>query len=231
MSSTNKTANYQLSQFVGTDIPSILNDYNGDMRKIDSAIHDNSVAEGDNASAIAELQSTVSNHSSEISGLVGITNNTSSKVINIEALIPSNASVENKLATAEDSGKVKEILHIPANTYNSESAFYTALENALGGLLDLEHLSYIMVLDQDSGNEIHLYSNRYASRWSGISSRAHVTQDYFLETYGVFYANATAMPNGYIEIMKKQTTISNGNVNVTFENKKACETDIHIYKI
>ena len=38
MSSTNKTANYNLSQFIGTDKPTWLNDYNGDMSKIDSAI-------------------------------------------------------------------------------------------------------------------------------------------------------------------------------------------------
>lgn len=38
MSSTNKTANYNLSQFVGTDIPNPLTDYNGDMEKIDVAI-------------------------------------------------------------------------------------------------------------------------------------------------------------------------------------------------
>ena len=38
MASTNKTANYDLSQYVGTDIPSYLTDYNGDMSKIDTAI-------------------------------------------------------------------------------------------------------------------------------------------------------------------------------------------------
>ena len=39
MSSTNKTTNYELSQFIGTDKPAWLSDYNGDMNKIDTAIH------------------------------------------------------------------------------------------------------------------------------------------------------------------------------------------------
>lgn len=39
MSSTNKTSNYELSQFVGTDKPAWLGDYNTDMSKIDTAIH------------------------------------------------------------------------------------------------------------------------------------------------------------------------------------------------
>lgn len=38
MSSTNKTTNYQLSQFVGSDMPAWLGDYNTDMSKIDTAI-------------------------------------------------------------------------------------------------------------------------------------------------------------------------------------------------
>ena len=38
MSSTNKTANYELSQFLGTDKPAWLTDYNSDMAKIDAGI-------------------------------------------------------------------------------------------------------------------------------------------------------------------------------------------------
>ena len=39
MASTNKTTNYNLSQFVGTDKPAWLSDYNQDMTKIDTGIH------------------------------------------------------------------------------------------------------------------------------------------------------------------------------------------------
>ena len=49
MAHTNETVNYGLSQFVGTDIPNPLVDYNGDMEKIDTAIKnvaDSAVSEG-----------------------------------------------------------------------------------------------------------------------------------------------------------------------------------------
>ena len=36
MSSTNKTTNYELSQYIGSDKPTYLTDYNGDMYKIDA---------------------------------------------------------------------------------------------------------------------------------------------------------------------------------------------------
>ena len=39
MGATNHTANYSLSQFVGTDKPAWLQDYNGDMTKIDAGIN------------------------------------------------------------------------------------------------------------------------------------------------------------------------------------------------
>lgn len=38
MAHTNETTNYSLSQFVGTDRPSWIDDYNADMGKIDTAI-------------------------------------------------------------------------------------------------------------------------------------------------------------------------------------------------
>ena len=38
MASTNKTSNYELSQFLGTDKPGWLTDYNSDMNKIDTGI-------------------------------------------------------------------------------------------------------------------------------------------------------------------------------------------------
>lgn len=41
MSSTNKTTNYELSQFIGTDKPAWLSDYNQDMSKIDTQMKSN----------------------------------------------------------------------------------------------------------------------------------------------------------------------------------------------
>lgn len=44
MSATEHTANYNLSQFVGTDRPTWLGDYNGDMTKIDAQLKKNADA-------------------------------------------------------------------------------------------------------------------------------------------------------------------------------------------
>lgn len=44
MASTNKTTNYELSQYVGSDKPTYLGDYNGDMLKIDTQMKANALA-------------------------------------------------------------------------------------------------------------------------------------------------------------------------------------------
>lgn len=44
MASTNKTTNYELSQYVGSDKPTYLGDYNSDMLKIDTQMKANATA-------------------------------------------------------------------------------------------------------------------------------------------------------------------------------------------
>lgn len=57
MSSTNKTPNLELSQFMANDIPSWLGDYNGDMLKIDTAVQSANAT----ASAASGTATTASN--------------------------------------------------------------------------------------------------------------------------------------------------------------------------
>ena len=59
MSSTNKTTNYNLSQFVGTDVPSYLGDYNSDMSKIDKAIGDVANSQGSVEQSVVGLTADV----------------------------------------------------------------------------------------------------------------------------------------------------------------------------
>lgn len=64
MTATNKTTNYQLSQFVGTDRPTWLGDYNGDMSKIDTQLKRNA---DDIASATAGGLTSV-HHTNDLTG-------------------------------------------------------------------------------------------------------------------------------------------------------------------
>lgn len=63
MSASKHTANYNLSQFVGTDRPTWLGDYNGDMTKIDAQLKKNADAI---ASAGGRLKSV--SHTTDLTG-------------------------------------------------------------------------------------------------------------------------------------------------------------------
>lgn len=64
MGATNTTANYNLSQFIGTDKPAWLQDYNGDMLKIDTGINAAKVAAdgAQNAAGAAQNDATTANN-------------------------------------------------------------------------------------------------------------------------------------------------------------------------
>lgn len=64
MPATNKTTNYELSQFVGTDRPTWLGDYNSDMSKIDKQLKQNA---DDIASAAAGGLTSV-HHTNDLTG-------------------------------------------------------------------------------------------------------------------------------------------------------------------
>lgn len=66
MSSTNKTTNYKLSQYIGTDKPTYLGDYNGDMLKIDTQLKANADSASNAASAAGAAQAVADKASKDV---------------------------------------------------------------------------------------------------------------------------------------------------------------------
>lgn len=64
MTATNHTKNYNLSQFAGTDRPTWLGDYNGDMAKIDARLKKNA----DDIAASAAGRLTTVAHTADLTG-------------------------------------------------------------------------------------------------------------------------------------------------------------------
>lgn len=85
MASTNKTTNYQLSQFTGTDKPAWLGDYNQDMSKIDTGMKNN-------ADDIAGCQGTLNTHQAAIDA------NTQA----VETLQQESSTVDDRITALED---------------------------------------------------------------------------------------------------------------------------------
>ena len=83
MTATNHTENYNLSQFAGTDRPTWLGDYNGDMTKIDAQLKKNADAI---ASAGGGLK--VVTHTAELSG-----NGTSGSPLGVAATVAKKSDI------------------------------------------------------------------------------------------------------------------------------------------
>lgn len=69
MSSTNKTTNYKLSQYIGTDKPTYLGDYNGDMLKIDNQMKVNADSASNATSAAGAAQAVADKASKDVKNL------------------------------------------------------------------------------------------------------------------------------------------------------------------
>lgn len=105
MASTNKTANYELSQYIGADIPNPLTDYNSDMEKIDivlagiATVAGEAKEGGDTANAIigsGELETEAQTLIGAVNELKGEDDGLKSRVGTVETGLN---SVNNSLAT------------------------------------------------------------------------------------------------------------------------------------
>lgn len=96
MPSTNKTNPYELSQFIGSDIPSWLSDYNGDMLKINNAIQEAKISADDAMSSAGSASSDVNALTNTVSKLSESLNTTNQNVTkNTSDIASINSSVSN----------------------------------------------------------------------------------------------------------------------------------------
>ena len=94
MSATNHTSNYELSQYIGSDEPKYLTDYNGDMQKIDVAIKEAKTGAdtantgvATNAASIQTLDGAVSSLNGQVSTVATATNGNTASINTINSLI------------------------------------------------------------------------------------------------------------------------------------------------
>lgn len=125
MSSTNKTTNYQLSQYIGTDKPTYLGDYNTDMGKIDTAIKSASDAASTASSAAGSAQSVAS----EAKELAESANS------DIEGINETLSSHDSRINTAQTAANTAQSTASSANQKATNNANeITGLQTQVGNL-------------------------------------------------------------------------------------------------
>ena len=145
MSSTNKTTNYELSQFVGSDKPAWLADYNNDMSKIDAGIKDSadaaSVADGKavtnatNIGTLANLNTSVKTDLvsavNEVYTTAGTADNTATQAGNNANTAKAEADALTRYLSITQTGKINP--SVSGGTIGNINDLYYAL-NADGTL-------------------------------------------------------------------------------------------------
>lgn len=101
MSSTNKTTNYDLSQYIGTDKPTYLGDYNSDMLKIDTQLKANADSASNAASTAGAAQAVASDASKNVQNLNDSVTANSAEIASLKTKnAQQDASIQNASNTA-----------------------------------------------------------------------------------------------------------------------------------
>lgn len=132
MASTNKTNNFNLSQFIETDKPTFLGDYNTDMNKIDDALEANKLNSENNNNSIGNLQEL--NTQSKLN-LVNAVNEVNSSLTNIDTKVE---SLNNNVTDLNEDAMNAEWL---VNDLTFNNSDYTLL-NAEGAVLNTQTVSF-----------------------------------------------------------------------------------------
>lgn len=199
MSSTNKTTNYELTQFLATDVPSWLVDYNGDMSKIDTRMHANAVA----AEAASTAATTAGNKAdtaianvATIAGVIeapntGILARMSSAENNINTI---QSLIGNGEPTTTDKtiiGAINEIdAKIPASGYDAEDISY---DNTSSGLTASNAQAAI--------DEVNTKADNNADSVADLEAyKIYKANRVNVKSYNSYQNAFTAPADGYLEL-------------------------------
>ena len=141
MGATNTTVNYNLSQFIGSDKPAWLQDYNGDMLKIDTAINTAKLAADSASNAAGAAQNDATTALGDIATINGtlttINTTLGTAVGNINTI---NSLIGNGTPTTTDQTIIGAINELHANqgdlsnlTTSDQSSLVAAINEVAGG--------------------------------------------------------------------------------------------------
>lgn len=177
-SSTNKTTNYDLPQFVGTDKPTWLGDFNEAMSAIDAGMHENATDISSMESDVATASAAASQASQDVSTLTSTVNTLSTNVST------ATTTANNAQATATSALNTANTANSTANTANGKADDNsTAITSINSSILSINSTI------SDMTGEI-IWTN--ASPTASFSGQ-HITLTKALsnfDTYEVLYAQA-----------------------------------------
>ena len=149
MASTNKTSNFNLSQYVGTDKPTYLSDYNTDMLNIDAGMQGNKVAIGN----LNDLQTTIKTDIVSALNEVKSENQGDTQAITD---LQTNQGQLSSLTTSEKSNLVGAINEVDANAKSNSSQITTVAGNVDGLTTDFNNSKAVTLFNNAGGSSSNI---------------------------------------------------------------------------
>lgn len=211
MSSTNKTTNYELSQFIGSDKPAWLVDYNGDMSKIDNQMKANADAAASAASQASSAGTAASGAAdgvqalnTQINGAGGI----ASDLVSVQGSINTiNSLIGNGEPTTQDKTIIGAINEIAAEIPSGEiAADHVTYDNTTSGLTadDVQGAIDEVVAALPSAGAVELQSGTLTAGQTSVTL-----------TFAEQTVSATSLVDVYVEGGLNYTAIATTSTTVT----------------
>ena len=175
MASTNSTTHYELSQYIGTDKPTYLVDYNQDMSKIDAGIYAAKSEADTNASSIGTLSSLTTTAKTNLVAAVNEVDAETSTIGNVSNLTTT-AKTDVVAAVNEVNEGVQDIGTLANLTTSTKTNLVAAVNEVNGNVGDLGDLtttaksSVVASLNEVDGDVGNLSSLTTTSKSSLVSA-------------------------------------------------------------
>lgn len=219
MSSTNKTTNYELSQFLGTDKPAWLSDYNTDMSKIDAQMKLN-------ADAATAASGSATSANTAIGTLASLT--TTDKTDLVSAVNEVNSKAGTAQNTANDASDAAATNATAISNLTSKFELTTNLSYAMN---DLSVVSGTAVLNTGSDPILYVSRNSDGSVFkvygavlftpssSSVSIRIPTTGITTDEAYNILGSGICYVNGGSsLVIVPANLKINNGSIDIVVNN-------------
>ena len=209
--STNKTANYELPQFVGTDKPTWLGDFNTAMSTIDSGMAENKSDIESMDSRVSSAESTASTASQNVATLTG-------RVATVESGVSTaTTTANNAQQTATSALNTANTANGKADTNASNIATNTSDISALQTAI--ANLAPVVLYSNSTGTDGNVTLSDSVSNYSYLEIFAYEAQN-SSEIYNKYDVNEgrdlnlsaiTILQNGNLARLESQTYTVSGN--------------------
>lgn len=238
MASTNKTTNYELSQYIGTDKPTYLSDYNGDMYKIDAQMKVNADNIATAISSASTATSTANTANSTANSALSTANTASSTASSASTTASNAQSTANSALSTATSAQT---------TANSALTKATGLENSLT-FTDFDDLTVTTSVGSVTLNDLKcasnsdgsvgkLYGHFRANQLSGAtdmtataSTKLRPDSQITIHCLGLcFTSSSNNFLNMTLGVPVDVTIATNGNITISFSGRGGTNVEVYLF--